>query len=148
MGAIFEGLKDRFPNYPHLKEVEIFVRNIVRDMDPLCIIMFGALPRGDYTHNSDVDVLLVFDQPVTWNEVFAYGNGVVQPISKVKEDFVAQLEKGNAFFIQIMEEGIILYSKECVLDEFKGVAAATISKMKMIRVQKGWELEEEEEEDV
>lgn len=138
MGNILQELAKRFPNYPNLQVVEDFVLHIVRDMDPLFVIMFGALPRGDYTFNSDVDVLLVFDEPVTWNEVFTYGKGIVQPISKTKEDFISQLERGNAFFIQIMEEGIILYSRENVLDEFKSIAAKTIANMKMIRVQKGW----------
>jgi len=145
MGTIFDELSIRFPNYPHLASVEEFVRNIIKEMDPILIIMFGALPRGDYTHNSDVDVLLVFDKIVTWNEVFAFGKGIVQPISKTKEDFISQLEKGNAFFIQIMEEGIILHTRENVLEEFKNVAASTISKMKMVRVQKGWETEDEDD---
>ncbi len=145
MGTILTELSKRFPNYPHLAVVEEFVDNVVREMNPLFIIMFGALPRGDYTFNSDVDVLLVFEEQVTWNEVFAFGKGVVQPISKTKDAFISQLEKGNAFFIQIMEEGIILHSHEDVHDIFKSVAANTITNMKMIRVQKGWETEDDEE---
>ena len=138
MGAILKSLSKRFPDYPNLKAVENFVEKITRDMDPLIIIMFGALPRGDYTYNSDVDVLLVFDRMVTWNEVFSYGEGIVQPISKTRKDFESQLQKGNAFFIQILEEGIVLYSKENVLKEFKAIASKTIAKMKMTRVEKGW----------
>ncbi len=147
MGVIFDELSKRFPNYPHLRQVEDFVSGLVRDMDPLLIIMFGALPREDYTHNSDVDVLLVFDKPVTWNEVFAYGSGIVQPISKTKEDFISQLKRGNAFFIQIMEEGIILHAKQNVLGEFREIASETITNMKMIRVEKGWDILESEEEE-
>ena len=91
------------------------------------------------TDNSDVDILLVFDDQVTWNEVYAYGSGVVQPISKTRKDFLNHLRKGNAFFIQILEEGIILHAEDEILEEFKEVAAKTIDKLKMIRVQKGWE---------
>ena len=139
MGSIFESLKKRYPDFPRLQAVESFVQGVSKNMDPLLIIMFGSLPRQDYTFNSDVDVLLIFDRPVTWNEIYAFGGGVVQPISKTKDDFINQLKRGNAFFIQIMEEGIVLYSKEDVLSDFKGVAAETITKMKMSRVERGWD---------
>ena len=145
MGAIFDELKHRFPNYPNLKAVEEFVDKVVKDLDPLLIIMFGALPRGDYTYNSDIDALLIMDKPITWNEVYAYGGGVVQPISKTRDDFVTQLKKGNPFFIQIMEEGIILHAKNGVLDDFKLVASETISEMRMTRVERGWEIDEEDD---
>ena len=139
MGKILNALQLRFPDYPHLSEIEKFVDSICLEMAPKLIIMFGALPRNDYTFNSDVDVLLVFEESISWNEVFAFGNGVVQPISKTKEDFLAQLKKGNAFFIQILEEGIVLYSDRDCLKEFKIVAAKAINKMKMSRVERGWE---------
>ncbi|MBN1297102.1 nucleotidyltransferase domain-containing protein [bacterium] len=147
MGTILDDLRLMFPNFPNLKAVEEFVAGVVKDIDPLLIIMFGALPRGDYTYNSDVDALLITEVPTTWNEIYAYGSGVVQPISKTKNDFIQQLKKGNPFFIQIMEEGIILHTKEGVLDEFKSIASDTISKMRMIRVERGWEMDEEDEED-
>ncbi|MBN1356367.1 nucleotidyltransferase domain-containing protein [bacterium] len=147
MGAIYDSLIKRFPDFPRTQEIEDFVVNLTREMDPLMIIMFGALPRGDYTFNSDVDVLLIFDEPVTWNEVFVYSKGVVQPIAKTRDNFITHLKKGNAFFIQIMEEGIILHAKEGTLENFKEIAAETIGKLKMDRVEKGWDdLEPENEE--
>jgi Polymerase beta, Nucleotidyltransferase len=139
MGAIFKSLKKRFPDYPKIHEVEDFVTNLTREMDPLIVIMFGALPRGDYTYNSDVDVLLIFEEPVTWNEVFLFSKGVVQPIAKTRDNFIMHLKKGNAFFIQIMEEGIILHQKPGILEQFKEIAAGTIGKLKMDRVEKGWD---------
>lgn len=145
MGAILEDLTKLFPNYPKLKEVENFVSEVIKEYDPLLIIMFGALPRGDYTYNSDVDALLIMNNQATWNEVYAFGGGVVQPISKTRDDFILQLKRGNPFFIQIMEEGIILHSKKGILDEFKSVASETISKMRMIRVERGWGIEDKKE---
>jgi len=145
MGTVFDELKQRFPNFPNLKVVEEFVDKVVMELDPLLIIMFGALPRGDYTYNSDVDALLIMDNPITWNEVYAYGGGVVQPISKTRDDFVTQLRRGNPFFIQIMEEGIILHAKDGILEDFKSVASETISEMRMTRVERGWEMDEEDE---
>ncbi len=139
MGKIYDALKERFPDYPNTKEVENFVLKITHEMNPLFIIMFGALPRNDYTFNSDVDALLVFEEPVSWNEIYSFGGGVVQPISKTREDFLDQLSKGNSFFIQIMEEGIVLYSKPDILEDFKNIAAESINQMKMSRVEKGWD---------
>lgn len=139
MGSLLTKLKKRFPDFPRIQAIEDFVTSISEKMDPLLIIMFGALPRGEYTYNSDVDVLLIFESQVTWNEVYAFGGGIVQPISKTRTDFISQLKKGNAFFIQIMEEGIVLHHKSGILEEFKGVAADTINNMKMSRVERGWD---------
>ncbi|MBN1551032.1 nucleotidyltransferase domain-containing protein [bacterium] len=147
MGIIFDQLIKRFPDYPHLKAVETFVNNVTDNMDPLLIIMFGALPRDDYTHNSDVDILLIFEHPVTWNEIFSYGTGVIQPISKTRVDFIDHLKKGNAFFIQILEEGIVLYSREDVLEELKDIASRSIQQLNMARVEKGWDDEDYEDEE-
>lgn len=147
MGQIFDELKERFPNYPNFQAVEKFVNTIVEELDPILVIMFGALPRGDYTYNSDVDVLLVLDRQITWNEIYAFGGGVVQPISKTRNDFVSQLKRGNPFFIQIMEEGIILHAKDGVLEEFKQIASETISDMRMTRVERGWEIDEDEDDE-
>ncbi len=139
MGSLLLKLKKRFPDFPRIQAVEDFVTSVTEKMNPLLIIMFGALPRGEYTYNSDVDVLLIFENQVTWNEVYAFGGGIVQPISKTRTDFISQLKKGNAFFIQIMEEGIVLHHSPGILEEFKSVAADTINNMKMSRVERGWD---------
>ncbi len=138
MGAIYDSLIKRFPDYPKLKDVEDFVTRITADKHPLLIVLFGALPRRDYTHNSDVDILLIFEEPITWNEVYTYSNGTVQPISKTRAGFAKHLKKGNAFFIQILEEGIILHEEDGILEEFKSLAAQTIGNLKISRVQRGW----------
>jgi uncharacterized protein len=148
MGAIYDALIKRFPDFPRIRDIEEFTLRITAERKPLLIILFGALPRDDYTYNSDVDLLLIFDEPVTWNDVYAFSNGTVQPISKTKVDFIDHLKKGNTFFIQILEEGIILYAEDSILEEFKDIAAKTIGQLKMTRVERGWDdLESEDEEE-
>ena len=40
----------------------IFVNVLKAGMDPIEIILFGSKARGDYTENSDIDVLVILNE--------------------------------------------------------------------------------------
>ena len=40
--------------------IDEMVRRIVRDFDPLQILLFGSQARGDANENSDIDLIVVF----------------------------------------------------------------------------------------
>ena len=42
--------------------ISIMTERIVRDFDPLQIILFGSQARGDAHRNSDIDLLVVFTE--------------------------------------------------------------------------------------
>ena len=42
--------------------ISIMTERIVRDFDPLQIILFGSQARGDADRNSDIDLLIVFSE--------------------------------------------------------------------------------------
>jgi len=42
--------------------ISIMTERIVRDFDPLQIILFGSQARGDADQNSDIDLLVVFSE--------------------------------------------------------------------------------------
>ena len=42
--------------------ISIMTERIVRDFDPLQIILFGSQARGDANRNSDIDLLVVFSE--------------------------------------------------------------------------------------
>lgn len=50
------------PYSPSDEKIEEMVRRIVREFDPVKIILFGSCARGDATEESDVDLFVVLDQ--------------------------------------------------------------------------------------
>ena len=50
----------------HIPEM---VERIVQEFDPQKIILFGSHARGDATRWSDIDLLVVFDEPVDNREI-------------------------------------------------------------------------------
>ena len=44
------------------KFISIMTNRIVRDFDPLQIILFGSQARGDTDRDSDIDLLVVFSE--------------------------------------------------------------------------------------
>ena len=44
------------------KFIAIMTERIVRDFDPLQIILFGSQARGDADRHSDIDLLIVFEK--------------------------------------------------------------------------------------
>ena len=43
--------------------ISIMTERIVRDFDPLQIILFGSQARGDADRDSDIDLLVIFGEP-------------------------------------------------------------------------------------
>jgi len=41
------------------KGIKKFCQNIIKVMQPNCIILYGSLARGDFNERSDVDVIVI-----------------------------------------------------------------------------------------
>jgi predicted nucleotidyltransferase len=50
------------PWTPTDEKIRAATKRIVREFDPLRVILFGSCARGDATVDSDVDLLVVFDE--------------------------------------------------------------------------------------
>ena len=108
-------LRKKLPRYPHLNELENFLTRIKQE-DPVFIMLFGSLTRGDYTQFSDIDVLCVFNQEFkTFKERFLkaykHSDGLVQTKSLSLKEFEKKIKNGNSFLHKIVSEGLILYNK-------------------------------------
>lgn len=56
-------LINKYHNYPHWHEIDDFLVKISK-FRPKVIILFGSLVKGEYTQNSDIDLLIVSSTPV------------------------------------------------------------------------------------
>lgn len=81
------------------------------------VILYGSRARGDYTEESDVDILVVGDS-IPKDPRTAYSILIdsryprVQPIGFNTEVFLNKLREGCTFILEILEDGKILYANE------------------------------------
>ncbi len=101
------------------------------------IILFGSRARGDYTNESDTDILVVADDlPKDPRESFAILRDAryigVNPIGLNTEIFLKKLRAGSPFIIEILEDGKVIYAdkefQEQVMNVYKEVRGKYVRK--------------------
>jgi predicted nucleotidyltransferase len=95
------------------------------------VVLYGSMARGDYTVESDIDILIVADNfsrdPRDGYEiVMKYVNPRVHPVCLNTDSFRKLLENESTFILEILEDGKILYSDKVFLEE-------TLNKYREIR---------------
>jgi len=51
-------------------KVEAAVQRVVRQSDPKLVIVFGSVARYEAEDDSDLDILVVFDEPVNHKQMY------------------------------------------------------------------------------
>jgi len=77
---------------------------------PRLVILFGSYVRGDYTDESDVDILVVSDElprdpRQAFEALFDPENPKVVPIGMNTEVFLSKLAEGEPFILEVIEDG-------------------------------------------
>jgi len=119
--------------------VQRFVKGVVTSLKPLLILLFGSVAKGEFTQESDADVLVVFDRPVDWLTVYAHSQGMVQPLVKTLDEVLAQIRQGEPFFIEIVEDGLALYDADEIHQRLMVEAAKAKREWGLTRTEDGWE---------
>jgi len=91
--------------------------NLYSNLKPKIVILFGSYSRGDYTDNSDIDVLVVSDSlPIDPREGFAMTYNLkfpkIVPTAMNTQVFLKKLEEGSTFILEVIEDGKILCGNE------------------------------------
>jgi len=94
----------------------------LRDYGVRLIVLFGSRARGDYTEDSDVDVLVVADGlPKDPREAYAVvarlAGPRVAPTCFNTESFVRKLEGESTMIMEVLEDGKVVYADEGFLEE-------------------------------
>ncbi|MEM0027368.1 MAG: nucleotidyltransferase domain-containing protein [Ignisphaera sp.] len=79
------------------------------------VVLFGSRARGNYTDESDIDILVVADNlPKDPREAFSMLRDArypsVNPIGFNTEVFLKKLRSGSTFLLEILDEGAVLYA--------------------------------------
>jgi predicted nucleotidyltransferase len=95
---------------------------LYKDLKPKLVILFGSYARGDYTNESDIDVLVVSDNlPLDPRESFAITYNPeypkIMPVAMNTSVFIKKLESGDTFILEILEDGKIICGDEEFIKE-------------------------------
>ncbi|UCH92548.1 MAG: nucleotidyltransferase domain-containing protein [Candidatus Aminicenantes bacterium] len=104
------------------KLVQYIVDKIVREIQPVKIILFGSYARGDFSRDSDLDLFIVVEEgressrlirrkidALLWGRRFPV-DLVVRKEKEIERNFKAK----NPFYIHhIFKDGKVLYDKGC-----------------------------------
>jgi len=102
------------------RKIEEYVREVVKELNPYSIVLFGSFATGDINEGSDVDIMVVAD----------FGEGFldrikrlmdlnmfkipVEPIGYTLEEFREMMRRKNPFIMEVMEKGRVMH-KRCEL---------------------------------
>jgi len=107
------------------------------------VILFGSRARGDYTDESDIDLLIVADNlPNDPREAYEAIRKLIEdpnihPICLKTNSFIKKLENESTFIMEIIEDGKIIYANETFLE--KTMAKYKEIRKRWIRKGKTWE---------
>lgn len=90
----------------------------IKLLDPVFCCLFGSFARGDWTYESDLDVLIVMETDLEWHErsveVMKFLDEVYVPLEPhvyTVEEFIKMRKKHNPFIEQVLKEGEILHGQ-------------------------------------
>ncbi len=98
-----------------LTEIKNFIQELYQEeLDK--IILFGSRARGDYRHDSDVDILIVLKNDFNYSQEIEKTSDLIAQLSlnydmAISRSFTNSFDYRNSktpFFLNVRREGIIL----------------------------------------
>lgn len=124
-----------------LDELQELIEEYKRRFKVRLVVLFGSMARGDYTDESDIDLLVVADDlPGDPREAFALLRSPkmprLNPIGFKTEIFLKKLKEGSTFTLEVLEDGKTLYADR----EFLEIVTEIFGRVRkeFIRVGKTW----------
>jgi hypothetical protein len=140
----WNSLAPNFRRYAHTEAVGRFIERAGQELQPLALILFGSLAKGDYHQRSDADFCVILPEPPCspfegYDLVVACDpTGVVQPVVYGPEQFQQMVRQANGLALEVMADGLFLAGDEAFRREIEQVAARTQRRLGIERTPTGW----------
>ncbi len=126
------------------KGIKKFCKNIIKVMQPNCIILYGSLARGDFNERSDVDVIVISSKlpknyykraELLFNMVETLDP--IEPLGFTPDEFIKMIKNRHCTSIFALKEGKALYGKDYFLF-LKEIHEKIINQHKIIKGDSAW----------
>ena len=100
------------------KEIKSITNQVIKNYQPQKIILFGSAVRGDFNHDSDIDMLVIKNAPgrrvdrirnlllsVDYNLPF-------EPLVYTPEELEERKNLGDNFILEVLDQGKVLYEQQ------------------------------------
>lgn len=126
------------------KGIKKFCKNVIRGIQPKCIILYGSLARGDYNERSDVDLIVISSKlPKNYYKRAELLYGMVEtldpiePLGFTPDEFIKMIKNRHCTSLFAMKEGKALYGKKYFLF-LKEIHEKIINQYKIIKGNSSW----------
>ena len=132
--------------YRYAADVGRFVERAQQALDPLALILFGSLARGDYMEQSDADFCIVLradpESPFAGIDRAAAldPSGAVQPLVYGAQQFRRMVEQANGLALEVMADGVFLAGDDEFREEIEALASSTRERLGIERTPGGWRI--------
>ena len=124
------------PDYPGRDAIAAYAAYLA-DEGAAAVVVFGSVARDDYGPDSDADLLIIFDDDRTRNELWDayYGpsGGEVEPHFWSVKRAEDELALGNPFLMLAFFDGILLYEKDDVYARLKTIFDEAVGRLGITR---------------
>ena len=124
--------------------VNKFRKNIIKELNPKCIILFGSLARGDFNERSDVDIIIISSNlpksyykraKLLYNLIETFDP--IEPIGFTPDEFIKMIKKRHCTSLFAMDEGKAIYGKK-YFAFLKNIHNDIINKYKIYKGKSAW----------
>jgi len=99
------------------KKIEAYVQEVVENLNPYLVILFGSFATNNINEGSDVDIMVVadfqedfLDRITKLMDINKFGIPV-EPVGYTLEEFMEMKRRKNAFILEVTERGKVMYSR-------------------------------------
>ena len=100
-----------------LGKIEEYAKEVVSQLKPYRIVLFGSFATGDINEGSDIDIMIVADFEEGFLDRMKRLMDIntfeipIEPIGYTPEEFERMMKRENPFIREVIEKGRILYER-------------------------------------
>lgn len=121
-----------------------FCKNIIKTLQPKCIILYGSLARGDFNLRSDIDIIVISSKlPENYYKraellyKMVETLDPIEPLGFTPNEFINMIKNRHCTSLFAMNEGKALYGKDYFLF-LTGIHEKIMDQHKIIKGDSAW----------
>lgn len=97
------------------RKIEEYMEEVVKSLNPYLVILFGSFAIGDINEGSDIDILVVADFEENFLDRIKKLMDLnkfripIEPLGYTPEEFNEMKNRKNAFIMEVLEKGRVMY---------------------------------------